>query len=74
MGLLFIFWKHKYRLKAYVIFETFIIVFFLNSKSVLMDVPEKYQSIDDLECPVAKGYVIECELMDKMFWKIIWSD
>lgn len=71
MGLLFIFWKHKYWLKAYFIFETFIIVFLLNSNSTLMDVPEKYQSIDDLECSVAKGYIIEYELMDKMFWKII---
>jgi len=29
-----------------------------------MDVPEKYQSTDNLECPLSKGYFIECELMD----------
>lgn len=53
-------------MKTYVRFETFTIVFLLNSNSVLMDVLEKYQSTDNLECPLAKGYLIECELMDKM--------
>lgn len=31
-------------MKAYVRFETFTVVFLLNSNSILMDVPEKYQS------------------------------
>lgn len=44
----------------------FAIMFFLNSNRILMDVPKKYQSTDNLECPLAKGYCIECELMDKM--------
>lgn len=53
-------------MKAYVRFETFTIVFLLNSSGILRGVPEKYQSTDNLECPPAKGYLIECELRDKM--------
>lgn len=60
-------WKH-------VSFETFTIVFLLNSNSMIMDVPEKYQSTDTLECPLAKGYLIEWELMDKVHWNRIWFD
>lgn len=31
-----------------------------------MDVPEKYQSTDSLEYPLAKRYLTEFELIDKM--------
>lgn len=33
-----------------------------------MDVPEKYQSADNLEYPLAKGYLSEFELVD-----ILWN-
>lgn len=42
-------------MKAYVRFEKFTIMLLLKSKSILMDVPEKYQSTDNLECPLAEG-------------------
>lgn len=58
-------------MKAYVRFEKFTIMLLLKSNSTLMDVPEKYQSTDNLECPLAEGYLIEYETMDKMRWNRI---